>query len=526
MNFFRLIFFSLFVGVLFIYEPLYADNKLKIIQPSPDLPRGCFLFGCYNLETGAMLLGMRGKNGARGGGHYVLQQRLTDYAPIPEAGNGVVVGFGCYREGNTIYLHVIHSLKAAGEYGDFNGNYKCSVNPQLPILNQDWAALMPEEYMRSVFGALADRTGLLLEVDKRYFTSPLFRWDLQKHGFHELDDWELKELAEYYTNTKYANTIQALELAVLDVNREQTKKKLEALQKNWGIFGGIGYGSFAPDNFDPLAEGGEAIFRSKGEDASLSRRKGSPCVPPSNLAKDSSSAAPRSTAIARSAYTLFGPNFINFMTTYALSLAGVSPEVAEGAGLVAELGFEVQEIGLLQPVLPFIPVAVAAIKSKLLALATATGSGIATLASTSSSIFSSLAKLGFYSARSAAMSATNAAVHAGRTALASAGTAVGGTALAVAGTAGVVVTGGMIGYTEYLWYQIYSAGGPKDMYLIDLGKSWQRQCEKGHLFPQLGGDRHLCAKAVHKRLEEESKRYDRDLLAGNECPWYAVWCRG
>jgi hypothetical protein len=245
-----------------------------------------------------------------------------------------------------------------------------------------------------------------------------------------------------------------------------------------------------------------------------------PCDLNTNIPKPYYQAA---TAFAGSAYSMFGPNFINYMTAYALLVAGVDPDVAEGAGLITEMLTEAQQSGYLQSVTPFIPAALAAVKSKSLALATSATSGITTLASASSSIATSLVRLGFYSAQSAAITGANVVAHAGRTAITAVGGAVSGTAAAAAGVAGVVVGGGMIAYTEYQWSGIKRG---KDDYMDGFAARWQRLCQQGHLFPALGRDPHLCHNAVQRKLAQEEERFNNDLLADNKCPWYAVWCRG
>jgi hypothetical protein len=237
--------------------------------------------------------------------------------------------------------------------------------------------------------------------------------------------------------------------------------------------------------------------------------EGRRCPPPSPCTPRQRPSAPA--ALAASARNAFGPNFINYMTNYALSAAGLNPKWAEGAGILAELTLEAHQSGQLQPFIPFIPAAVAAFKSE----------GIA-LAATSTQALSAVTSWGLSSAKSATASATTLATQAGRTAITAVGGAVSGTAVAAASAAGVVVGVGMIGYTEYTWYGI---DDEKKKYLIEIGDSWWSQCKKGHLFPELGGDKFLCSQAVQKKIDQEAKRYDQDLLAGNECPWYALWCR-
>ncbi len=187
---------------------------------------------------------------------------------------------------------------------------------------------------------------------------------------------------------------------------------------------------------------------------------------------------------------------------------GFSDETTETAALFVSAGTEVAIEAYRQGLMP---PAIAAVSSYCWIYAPTMMAKTTTAVSAVSTYGGAAARLAMYTARPYVASA-----------ISSAGTVVSGTALATAAAAGVVVGGGMIAYTEYVWSGIE---GEKRIYLED----WRDRIAP-RLFEECmrsGGNEKLCGDWISRKAKEESARYDRDLLTGNECPWYsAIFCRG
>lgn len=110
---------------------------------------------------------------------------------------------------------------------------------------------------------------------------------------------------------------------------------------------------------------------------------------------------------------------------------------------------------------------------------------------------------------------------------AGAGAAGAGTAVVVASAvivAEVVVVAAMVGYIAYQNSNISAA--QKD-YLISVGTTQLKLCNQG-LIKNKGGQTirpEDCKAHVERFLKAEEARYMKDLVTGNTCPWYAIWCR-
>lgn len=195
-----------------------AGQTMKIINPSA-IPEGIFIFGMYNIETGTIHLGVPNDHVPLGRGfHFEFLRQLSSVNSEGEMINkqrqGKFAGFGFKREGNTIYLHPLSSLKAAGKVNDIN-----TVNPLLPRPNAIWPAVLPKHLAREIFSKLASLSDMPFEIDSDILGSKRFTFNEQKNGP------KTGPLAQGMALRGKAATLWLKSLAQ-EINEEHFKKKL------------------------------------------------------------------------------------------------------------------------------------------------------------------------------------------------------------------------------------------------------------------------------------------------------------
>lgn len=152
------------------------------IHDVQNIPENKFVFGLYHLKSSTIHLGTPSPRAPMGRGfHFEFLMQLTNIKSETEMlerqGQGEFAGFGFIREGNTIFLHPLSSLKAAGKIGNI-----VTVNPLLPKTNPIWPAVLPKPLAKRIFGQLAEQSGYQLEIDNDILNSSRFVFNEEKNG--------------------------------------------------------------------------------------------------------------------------------------------------------------------------------------------------------------------------------------------------------------------------------------------------------------------------------------------------------
>jgi hypothetical protein len=145
------------------------------------IPENEFVFGLYEIESGKMHLGVPNRMAHLRGFHFEFLMQITgiksENEMIDRKRQGKHAGFGFIREGSTIYLHPLSSLKAAGKIDEI-----MTVNPLLPKPNFVWPAMLPKDLAIRIFDQLALESKLSLKIDPDVLTSSRFPFNEDKNG--------------------------------------------------------------------------------------------------------------------------------------------------------------------------------------------------------------------------------------------------------------------------------------------------------------------------------------------------------
>lgn len=212
---------SIAISGLFI--PATHAQTMDLIS-TRSIPQDTFIFGLYDISNSKIHLGIPSSKAPAGRGfHFEFLMQITgtksETEMLHKQGQGQFAGFGFIREADSIFLHPLSSLKAAGKIGSI-----VTVNPLLPKPNSIWPAVLPEDLALKIFTQLAKESGLTITTDSNILHSERFTFNEEKNG-SKYGPLALAIAARIKLATRYLPDL------VTQVNQQLTLHKLHQCQQ-------------------------------------------------------------------------------------------------------------------------------------------------------------------------------------------------------------------------------------------------------------------------------------------------------